>query len=651
MILAPVLAFFAVTACLRACGCARRFSLLLAITVCAVFLVADTEFLNLFSAITAPAVFVSWLAFFLLSAAAFTRIRRHRPTNIPKVDPRWTALERLQLASIAFFLMLIAVTALVSPPSTYDAMLYHMPRVTQWIVHRSISFFPTIDYQQLMAPPFTEWVILHLQLLWGSDRFANLPTFAGFAGSVMGVSLIAESFGASLAGQVLASLLCATLPLGVLIASGTKNDPVLTFWIVAMAAFLLRMGETSRSVVPARLSAFAAPVAAGLACFTKGTAYAFVPFVFLVCLALAKPWKLYFLRALFAAGCVVGFLLNAPHYARNLELTGSPLGFPSPNGGPNAVWANNRITPGVIFSNAVRNTAVHFGTRNVSQNQKSTHAVEQLLRAFAIDPSDPGTTWSGIPFHINWALRDENYSGNGFHLLLFLVSLGLLLFFRMERRRDLLIYSAGLIAAFLLFCATLRWQEWNQRLQLPLFALACAAMGVIFERRFSRPLLLILTIALFLAALPSVLFNHSRPLLPLSAFSKAAGQQNFSIFNRPRARLYFAGSHEWDATSYLAAARALKRSGCADVAVDASEEHFEYPLLALLGFGQNAIQPRYTGVTNMSTRYARALDRARPCAVLCPLCLGTAKEAAYSQRYPVKTVFDHLLVFSDHALK
>jgi hypothetical protein len=49
-------------------------------------------------------------------------------------------------------------------------MQYNMPRVIMWIENRSVHFYPTLDYQQLMMSPWCEYAMAHLTMLQGSDR-------------------------------------------------------------------------------------------------------------------------------------------------------------------------------------------------------------------------------------------------------------------------------------------------------------------------------------------------------------------------------------------------------------------------------------------------------------------------------------------------
>ena len=99
----------------------------------------------------------------------------------------------------------------------------------------AVTLFPTAYPQQLSHPSWAEYAILHLRLVLGSDRLANLTQWLAMAGSLVGVSLAARCLGATARGQALSALACATLPMGILQASTTQNDYVAALWLVGLA--------------------------------------------------------------------------------------------------------------------------------------------------------------------------------------------------------------------------------------------------------------------------------------------------------------------------------------------------------------------------------------------------------------------------------
>lgn len=194
-----------------------------------------TEFLSLFHWVTFTGLMLGWTA---LCAAALAVVRKK---GLPRFSVAWPVIaDALPIAAIVTVVSIIGFIAAVSPPNSVDVLMYHMPRVVFWKQAGSVAFFPTQYLNQIMQPPLAEYAMLHTYVLSGGDRFANLVTVVGFLGGIVAVSLIAKEFGAARRGEIIAAVFCATLPNGILQASGTKNECLLALWLAAAAYFALR---------------------------------------------------------------------------------------------------------------------------------------------------------------------------------------------------------------------------------------------------------------------------------------------------------------------------------------------------------------------------------------------------------------------------
>jgi hypothetical protein len=138
-------------------------------------------------------------------------------------------------------------------------------------------------------------------------------------------------------------------------------------------------------------------------------------------------------------------------------------------------------------------------------------AVERAHGLLGIDASDPRT--SAYPFFLPHDLADEVGSGSVLHALLAAWAVGAVLV-SMRRRAcpDLVLYTGALAAAFVLFCASIRWQIPNNRLLLPLLVLGAPVIGCLLDEA-SRWLSALVLAALLASAPVPVLFSSSRPLV------------------------------------------------------------------------------------------------------------------------------------------
>ena len=139
------------------------------------------------------------------------------------------------------------VIAVLAPPNNWDSMTYHMPRVAHWSQNGSVAHYPTHILRQLWLGPWAEFAIMHLYLLTGGDRLANLVQWLAFAGCAVGAAVVAGELGGGRRARGLAAVACATLPMAIAQASSTQNDLVASFWLLSLGYWVLRFRAAPRS--------------------------------------------------------------------------------------------------------------------------------------------------------------------------------------------------------------------------------------------------------------------------------------------------------------------------------------------------------------------------------------------------------------------
>jgi hypothetical protein len=549
-------------------------------------LLAITEALGAFHALSRIPLIIAWLLFF---AAILPRCR----FAIPRPSFRFDPVILLCAAGIIAILTLTAITAAFSPPNSADAMAYHLPRVIYWAEQHSVRFFPTPYLNQIMLQPLAEYLMLHTYLISGGDRLINFVQWTGSLVSVIAVSAIAKEFGAKARGQWMAALFCATLPSGILASSGAKNDYFMAMWLVTAVYFACRLAKTAQWV-----DALFLGTAAGLALNTKATAYLFLPFVVL---AVSRPLRWRGLAA--AAGLTL--CLNTPQYARNLELSGSPMGFDSAQANGVYRWQNDYFGWRATVSNFLRNSSEQLGARSERWNTAVFDFVNRAHRALGIDPNDPATTWPGSHYAPPRNANHEADAPNRIALFSLIVLAGIAAF----RSRSQALYALALLAGFVAFCFYLRWQPFMARLFLPLFVLGSPLAAAVEE--WLRPAVLRILACLLLldgARLPA-LENWTRPLRgPRNIFQVDHDTQYFAdltqIANVPR---------------YRETIREAEATQCGLMGVDINIFQPEYPLLAIMREHNPNVRFIHINVKNASAKYAQPVT-GEACATVCLEC-------------------------------
>lgn len=556
-----------------------------------------TESLSAFDSLTRARVFAAWMAMACAATAIAFRRGHFRVAPIP-LD----GVVAVFCAGCALIFALTFVTAIFSPPNSADAMAYHLPRVLYWAEQRSVRFFPTPYLNQIMLQPFAEYAMLQSYVLSGGDRWTNLGQWAASAGSAVAVACVAREFGAAPRAQALAALFCAALPSGILASSGAKNDYVLALWLIVSAYFALRWRRT-RDLTDATFLG----CSLGLALLTKATAYLFAPWPLVAILVPSIRQKRQGVLRAVACVAACAFAINLPHYIRNWNLSGSPLGYSSAFGNDEFRWSNDQFGWRETLSNALRHASEQLGGREEAWNRGVYNAVVSVHRRLGVDPNDPHTTWQWATYRVPKSSNHEADAPNRMQLAI-LAAVFTFLLWRAARGRDRAVaaYALSLVLAFLAFCAYLKWQPFMGRMFLPLFVLSAPLVSL------CRPLWLqvCLFVLLMDGARRPATENWTRPLRGPS-----------SIFVTPRDRQYFSDMTQWreDWPSFRLAVEDLKALRCEVVGVDISRFQLEYPLEALVREALPSVQFAHVGVINASARYRQPMPES-PCAEACLKC-------------------------------
>ncbi len=481
-----------------------RDAALMAALVWGVYLTTVTEILSLFGWLTSVGLVVAWGAAVVgIVWSVFGRAEARPYEHTDNVGMAfWPSAG---LIALLLIILITGITAFIAPPNTWDSMTYHMARVAHWVQNQSIDHYPASDLRQLYQHPWAEYAITHLYVLAGSDRFANMVQWAAMIGSLIGVSAITRLWGS---GGIFAAVFCATIPMGILQASGSQNDYVTAFWLVCAVYFVLRYARRQEwrpyrsqrtnhrdRLLPVRENTQIHQQAAigaslGLLVLTKATAYIY-----------ALPLLLWFVwiarhrwRHILIAG-IVALALVAPHYGRNITVFGSPFG-------PHVEsYANGVLSPAVTVSNLIRNIGLHVVLPG-SLRDDVERGVVRIHDAIGIAIDDPRTTFPGETFALPAWTMHEDLAPAPLHLLLGIVGAGLCLWKQGPAR----VYTLTVVAAFVLFCTVLTWQPWHARLHLPFFVLLSPLVAHVLSERWRT----VFGVLLLVIAVYPLFFNQNR---------------------------------------------------------------------------------------------------------------------------------------------
>ena len=608
--LLPLLALASFFATLRVFrpSAERRADVLRAAILAAVYASLATELLSLFSAIDRVALIIAWLfpAVALAAAAYF----RHLLSRSSKSDRPRSNMEPWVAIYIAASLIVVCATGVVAftaPTNTWDSLTYHMSRVAHWTQNQSVRSYATgIDWQNGMGPG-SEFLVLQSYVLAQGDRLANLVQWLAMVFSLVGVSLIAARLGGGPRVQAAAALFAATLPMGIIQASSTMTDYVVTLWVVCVASETL---EVVRRPYAGEALLYLS-LAASLAILAKPTSLPFLlPFGLVVAYTLIRgAGVVVLIRRSLVLGILILFI-NGPQFARNQALFNYPFGVPQLA----EIHLNNMLTWKGFVSNLLRHSSLHAGTPWDSANDLIYRGIVKVHLLMGIDPNDPRTTSIG-PWQILKPTTREGTAGNSLHAYLYLAAfIGTLLAYH-RSIRPLVGYSITVLLGFLLFAFLFKFQLPSSRYHLPFFVLFSPVAGLFWLEILKPRVGRLVPLLAFALSYPWLLSVDSRPLVPLPQMARYP-----SVLAAPRERLLFGYAKESDAIAYTEMAISIAETRCGNVGLMLDDDSLEYSLWALLGAPRSGVRIEWMAASPASERLLN--PSFKPCAVVCQRCSG-----------------------------
>jgi Dolichyl-phosphate-mannose-protein mannosyltransferase len=537
-------------------------------------------------------------------------------------------LDRLSQFSILATIVILSIsliTGLIAAPNNWDGMTYHLPRVMHWIQNHTVAHYPTHNLRQISLPPGAAYIVTHLQILAGSDRFASTVQWLAFGGSILGISLLTKEI-VGIHAQWVSMLLCASLPMAILQSMTTQVDLVMSFWLVCFTYFSYSFQKKSQ------VNLFWITASLSLAILTKPTAIIFgTPLIVgwgirLVKTALNQvksPLK----SLTQAIGIIVlvvfgGCALSIPTWIRNTYTFGQFLGIDIGTRSQVSSWPD-------FISVMLKNLGLNLTIPGYAEMVVFIH--EYLLKT---DINKASLTYADppIPFNhplvawLNLVFPFEDTVGSPIHLILFIISGLFLLYFQVRKRKsivqphsDLYLLMGVILVGYGLYSYLLKWQPWGNRLLMTLFILQTPLIAYYLthglkRQHWQRKLLSLVALVALLYALTPL----RRPLLPLPNWSPYLSQhQSASILTLSREQTYFSGSLKYLEITYHNLIDAVQRTQCQRIGLMSGEDDWEYPLWVLLRAKMGPdFRFKHVQVKNTSAKLVPEFPDAEVCAIV-----------------------------------
>ena len=354
---------------------------------------------------------------------------------------------------------------------------------------RAIAPFATHYIPQIDLSPLSEYNLAHLQLLSGADRFDRTMQLMAAAVSVVAVSELARLFGASRSTQITASVVCATIPSGVLLATTTEND----YFAAACGIVLLVLLASFSFEGTWGYRAAAVGAAIGVCYMAKGTVLlmlgpaAAVLFAAVVYREVLSPAAKFTASALMRPAVVVGVGVLAvvgPFLYQVQGLFGSLLGPTSSS------LEDAQLSLSGVGANVIRGTAANFDIGNGKSGVETyvsrvvLDGMRHLYALTGISLNDPrfavGLNWNPLAArNYSVAQRAGDIGANPWHVVLTWLAIVILgvAAVRGAPVRLVLLFGLALGAGVVLFTGIAKWSIYEVRYTLPVLVALSAVIA------------------------------------------------------------------------------------------------------------------------------------------------------------------------------
>ena len=284
------------------------------------------EILSLFNGLNKVNVIVSWVLI-LLAIYFINRTRPFKLLLLQIIGYKWEitlGAKRLLFGVFVLIILPLCLLSIFIPPNNWDSMAYHLPRVEHWIQNGNIYPYNTNIVRQVLTSPLSEYMLVNIQLLSGTDSFFNVVQFASFLLILIIGTVVFKELNVSYKGQLLLVFALMSLPMMIFQSTTTQTDLLASLFFLAFIYFALLI---YKRIDGYKLNIIYLILSLALGTLTK---YHIAIFAFPICLYLVyfilsekKVKDIYFTILI---GILIFSVILLPLFARNIYFFGSITG-------------------------------------------------------------------------------------------------------------------------------------------------------------------------------------------------------------------------------------------------------------------------------------------------------------------------------------
>ncbi len=467
------------------------------------------ETLSLFNGLNKVNVIVSWVL--VLLVIYFINITRSfKLLLLQIITYKWEitlGAKRLLFGVFVLIILPLFLLSIFIPPNNWDSMAYHLPRIEHWIQNGNIYPYNTNIVRQVLTSPLSEYMLVNIQLLSGTDTFFNLVQFASFLLILIIGTLVFKELNVSYKGQLLLVFALMSLPMMIFQSTTTQTDLLASLFFLAFIYFALLI---YKRIDGYKLNIIYLILSLALGTLTK---YHIAIFAFPICLYLFyfiisknKVKDIYFTILI---GVLIFSVILLPLFARNIYFFGSVTG--KEVFAENATIVNSTLNIKNMLSNDLKHI-IDFISLPVDFYNKMLFSINHSLHSLiGISEDAPGNNWAGEPFMVNNHLTEDT-AGSLIHAIW--IAIPIFFIYKMKKKLHLSLLIFYCFIALSFYSLFFRYTPFDIRLLLPIILLLIIISTYVIVIKVRRQFVINFFIAfLFLIALLPVYFNRAKPII------------------------------------------------------------------------------------------------------------------------------------------
>ena len=379
----------------------------------------------------------------------------------------------------------LGIVAFFSVPYNYDSIMYHAPRIQQWVQNGTVSYYASHVMRQNASTVLAAYISTYFYILYGHHPGAmSLTQYFGYIVTLYFIIALCRHFKVTCFYKKCATILWITLPIAFAEAITQQNDLVAAALAISFVTYIYKISEGKFNNKKVNIIVLAAYM--GYAFITKPNVCLLMSIFLVVYLSICINRKYGVTEILLqiVVAILIIALICTPQMLENYSLQGTL--FSSMVGQKQLIGT---LIPSYVFVNWLKNILYNFGFNwgsfsNLGIIQTIVRMVSTVLN---VEMNHPAIAENGIDFIFPTI---PNYSSDAALqntlMTVMLITVVLMILKRKIIDSERKTFAILSIASFVLFCVILRWETSITRYMTAFFAVIIVGCIIVFDDIHSK---------------------------------------------------------------------------------------------------------------------------------------------------------------------